>query len=183
MSEATEALNTTPFEIFAGTTVEWQFSPVHAPVDDFTCTFKLAGPDAFLEIESTMLNDATVTFSIAPDDTEDLPTGVYSYLITASDGTDTFREVAGEMRIDALTIGDNRSFAQKIVDAIDALILGRASTDQMSYQIGNRALSRIPLPDLRIIRRDYANIIAAQRRKQRIDAGLSPLPSIKFKFT
>lgn len=184
MSEAQLPVNTTPTEIFAGTSVDWDFSPTHTPGDDFTSVINIAGPTNFLAITATEADDLSVHFRLAPEDTADFPVGAYQYQIMSSDGTDTYLEAQGQILINALIgeAGDFRSVAKKIIDAIDALILGRADTDQMSYQIGNRALSRIPLPDLKLIRREYAYIYAAQQRRERVEAGLSPTPSIKFRF-
>lgn len=50
---------------------------------------------------------------------------------------------------------DNRSHAKKVLDAIEAVMEGRASKDQESYSIAGRTLSRTPIPDLIKLRQTY----------------------------
>lgn len=49
---------------------------------------------------------------------------------------------------------DLRGHGARMLEAVEALLENRATSDQMSYRIGDRELSRIPVPDL-ISLRDY----------------------------
>lgn len=186
MSETNEVLNTTPREIVAGTTVEWSESLRHTPADGYTCEFRLAGADA-VTISATPSEDNTsFDLRLAPTDTESLATGEYFYQIVTLKDDDVFLETSGEMLVNSLvgTAGyDGRSVAKKIVDAIDALVLNRATIDQQSYQIGTRQLSRIPWADLPATRKYYAAIVDQEERRARLAAGKSLFPSIKLRFS
>lgn len=43
---------------------------------------------------------------------------------------------------------DARTHAATMVEAIEALLEGKATKDQMSYSVGDRSISRIPIPEL-----------------------------------
>lgn len=182
--DTNEIINTTPVEIVAGSTVEWVMSLPHTIAGGYTGKFKLAGAASDLSITATNEN-GSYKFRIAPADTDDFATGVYFYQITTETVSDKYVEVIGEVSINAL-IGsagyDARSVAAKIIDAIDALVLNRATIDQQSYQIGNRQLARIPLDELLRTRKLYAAIVDGDKRKARLAQGKSLWPAVLFKF-
>lgn len=61
--------------------------------------------------------------------------------------------VIGDMQ--TLTDGDFRTHAQKVLDAIEAMIEGRATIDQERYRINNREVYRTPMADLLKYRAKY----------------------------
>lgn len=50
---------------------------------------------------------------------------------------------------------DGRTHSRKTLDAIEAVIEGRATKDQMAYTIGTRSLQRMPIKDLLLFRAQY----------------------------
>lgn len=98
--------------------------------------------------------------------------GKYSYAIymTTSTTRDTVETGTVEIKqnIAALTIAsDVRSHAKKTLDAIEAVIEGRASRDDMRYQIGGRMLERMTITDLLkfrdIYRAEYNREVKAEK--------------------
>ena len=77
---------------------------------------------------------------------------------------------------------DNRSHAKKVLDAIEAVIEGRASQDQMSYSIAGRQLSRTPIPDLMRLRAMYKSEYDGEVATANIEAGLSSGNKIHTRF-
>lgn len=59
---------------------------------------------------------------------------------------------------------DARTHASKVLDAIEAVIEGRATKDQEEYTIGDRQLKRTPLADLIALRGRYKAEVLAERR-------------------
>ena len=51
---------------------------------------------------------------------------------------------------------------QRILDAIDAALLNRATTDQQGYMIGTRRLDRIPIPDLLKLRSQFITAVRGE---------------------
>ena len=58
---------------------------------------------------------------------------------------------------------DERTENEQILDAINATILNRVTSDQEGYMIGTRRLDRIPMAELRPLR---AQFITAVRREK-----------------
>ena len=54
---------------------------------------------------------------------------------------------------------------EKILDAINATLLNRATSDQQNYMIGTRQLSRIPLPDLLKLKATYTTAVRLERNR------------------
>ncbi len=87
---------------------------------------------------------------------------------TIAEGSITLKDnIAGRS-----TLYDNRSHAKKVLDAIEAVIEGRASQDQMGYQIAGRSLTRTPLPDLLKLRATYKTEYDNELATANIAAGL-----------
>ncbi|MCA1567245.1 MAG: hypothetical protein LC803_16655 [Acidobacteria bacterium] len=78
---------------------------------------------------------------------------------------------------------DGRSQVKKILDAIDATIEGRATTDQHMYMIGNRQLMRIPVEQLLSVRTKYAQLYARELRAASLKEGAPFLKNIYTRFT
>jgi hypothetical protein len=77
---------------------------------------------------------------------------------------------------------DNRSHAKKVLDAIEAVIEGRASQDQMGYTIAGRSLSRTPLQDLMRLRAMFKAEYDSEVATANIAAGLSGKNKIYTRF-
>jgi hypothetical protein len=137
----------------------------------YTPKFVLGGATSL--IKSGAVSDNDITFALTASETTNLTTGQYWYQVVAEDGlgarvfiTEGTIYVIG--KITGAGTFDGRSVAEKILEAIDATILGKATADQQSYVIqsgsGSRSLSRIPVTELRELRKDYAAIVAAEKR-------------------
>jgi hypothetical protein len=185
MGKRMETIDNTPSNIIANTTVEWSMSPSYKPADGFTIECHLAGASALI-ITGTSVDGDTVSFKINPADTATWAAGIAFYQYVAIKGSDKYVFIdAGQLEVKKLITSapvDNRSLAKRIVDAIDAVMEGKATADQAAYQIGNRQLTRIPLPDLMRVREYYARIVAAEDRNRQITKGNSPFGLIKLRL-
>jgi len=65
----------------------------------------------------------------------------------------------------AKSINDPRSDARKGLNAVTAVLNGRASKDQEAYSINNRSLSRTPLPDLIALKKHFQAEVNREDRK------------------
>jgi len=74
---------------------------------------------------------------------------------------------------------DGRTLAKRTLDAIDAVISGRATLDQQSYKIGTRELVRIPVTELMTFRNTYAWRVYYEQRREK---GKNSIQDIKFRF-
>lgn len=137
----------------------------------YTPAFVLGGSTSLVKSGST--NGDDIEFSFVADDTENLATGQYWYQVIATNGSGGRKFISeGTVfvrgKIDGSGVYDGRSVAEKIVEAIDATIQGRATKDTQSYVIqsgsGSRSLSKLSLAELTEARKYYAAIVAAEKR-------------------
>lgn len=138
----------------------------------YTPKFILGGAPSSLTKDG-VVNGEDITFSLLPTDTTNFATGQYWCQIVAENGA------GGRVFIDSARVFlqgkitgsgayDGRTVAEKILEAIDLAMLGKATKDQQSYVIqsghGSRSLSRLDLSDLKEVRMLYAAIVAQERR-------------------
>ena len=87
--------------------------------------------------------------TIAPADSKTYPPGIYSYVARMENGVVEIYSIdTGKIEIlpdfAAATTGyDDRAHVKKVLDALEAVILGKASKDQLSYSIAGRSISRL----------------------------------------
>ena len=60
---------------------------------------------------------------------------------------------------------DERTENERILDAINATMENRASSDQSAYAIGTRRLDRIPIAELRLLRAQYITAVRREKGK------------------
>lgn len=154
----------------------------------YTPQFVLAGASSILVEGSVGVND--LTFPFTASSTAALPTGQYWYQIIATqdvgDGRVFISE--GSIFINGAISGsgayDGRSAAEKIVAAIDATMINKATSDQQSYVIqsgsGSRSLSRLNMDELIAARKVYATIVATENRSAS-GAGLFKRHTFEFR--
>lgn len=150
--------------ISAGITLRVPLVFPEYPAPDWELSLFLRGP-ASIDIVAvgsgethTLEAAASVSGAFAP--------GAYFWQLRAESAGDVVRLGEGQTQIladiAAATAGfDGRSHAQRVLDAIEAVIEGRASLDQESYSINNRSLSRTPISDLLKLRDRYRSEVAS----------------------
>lgn len=121
------------------------------------------------------ISSTDILFTFLAADTTALATGHYWYQVVAENGSGgrTFIQ-EGSVYVQGTISGtgtyDGRSVAEKIVEAIDATIQGKATKDQQSYMIqsgsGSRSLSRLSMRELTDARTYYAGIVASEKRDE-----------------
>ena len=77
---------------------------------------------------------------------------------------------------------DARGHARKVLDAIEAVIEGRATKDQEEYTIGNRRLIRTPLPELIKLRQLYRGEVASEEAAGNLIAGTALAAKLQVRF-
>ena len=104
--------------------------------------------------------------------------GRYRYQAYVESGAD--RHTVGTGTVDILpdfssaATLDGRTHAEKVLDAIEAVIEKRATKDQESYSIKGRSLSRTPLPDLLVLRDKYKSEVRAEKRAEKVRRARNP---------
>ena len=171
-----EALQRIPDNLTAGTTLDIGISLTAFPASaGWTLSLLLRGPTA-ISLTSSPDGDA---HRLAADTatTSAWPEGKYWASLRATDGTTVTEIECGELRImpdlaQVTGAHDGRNHVDRVLDAIEAVIEGRATRDQESYRINNRELRRTPISDLMALRDRYR---AEQRRSRSAAKGQSLL--------
>lgn len=197
-----------PREIIIGDTITWirrdvevvsendngdpEYTEIKAS-EGWTLTFTAVGADGIFSITASADSDDAddFKFTASATTTAEYEAGSYQWQLTADYGTgeDAIRYTVAEGSV-TLTdniagrsaLYDNRSHAKKVLDAIEAVLEGRASKDQESYSIAGRSLSRTPIPDLLRLRSIYKAEYDSELATARIKAGLGAKRKILTRF-
>ena len=100
-----------------------------------------------------------------------LTPGRYRYIIAGTKDGD--RSTISDGQIDVLpdpaaAAQDQRTPARRALDAIDAVLEGRAGSEDMKFTFADgRALEKVPHADLLALRKHYARIVARESTKGR----------------
>ncbi len=187
-----------PSSIVSGATIEFikdlTVKNSHYTPDLWDLAYHIVGA-ARLDVEAiAWTEDPTKYFIslVAESDDGPLPAGQYFFQAHATDVSNTSDKrlvdsgrinVLVDLSNDDLETYDGRSKAELMVEAIDALLAGKALRgDQAGYTIGQRTLTRIPVDQLLEWRKYYAALYAAEVMRIRISKGLSPFENILTEF-
>jgi hypothetical protein len=146
------------------------------PADGWSAKIIVVG-GAFREQADATVVDGEFRFAIAAADTADWTPGRYNVFVAFSKGAERYTLGAGsfDVRPDPLAASvtnfDTRSAAQKIVEAIDAWMQGKAGWAG-EKQIGDRRIKDHPLPELLQVRSHYATIVAGEQAAANLAAGI-----------
>jgi len=177
-----------PARLVVGDTWRWQRTLDGYPASAWTLTYYVRGPNGEFTIVAGAdgdIHDVTV----AKTTTSAYNAGAYSWTAVVDDGaTQRFTVETGrliELQLDPTKIGkgyDGRSHARRVLDAIEAVIEGRASKDQEEYSIEGRSLKRTPLAELVKFRNRYVDLVRDEDAAARINSGLDGGGRIQVRF-
>ncbi|HEY0101363.1 MAG TPA: hypothetical protein VGB76_20735 [Pyrinomonadaceae bacterium] len=187
---AAELRSYEPREIATGETPQWTKSFDDYPASDgWALNYYFRGPGAGFDVAATADGDDFIA-AVPAGATDALTPGAYFWQAWVSKDTEKYQVGDGAVTVKqgfaavttAMTV-DNRSKAKRIIDAIDATLEGRATTDQHMYMIGNRQLMRIPVEQLISLRGHYATIYGEELRQARARRGGTLFKTLKVRFT
>ncbi len=173
-----------PRNITIGDTVTWDedLSDYLASAS-WVLTYSFTSPDA--QFASTHVASGD-THQITID-TTDLEVGQYRYAKTVTDGSERFTLESGYINVEpdlaADTTGvDRRAYAEKALDAIEAVLAGKATQDQTSYSLNGRALSRYSPDELNAWRASLRIEVADLKAAVRIKSGGKSHRNVRVRF-
>lgn len=152
-----------PETIVAGDTVKFKRSYADYPASEsWTAKLALRGVTTFADVEATVdgsefLFTIPATLSGSGNSTDELAAGTYHW--------DIFVEKAGERyTVERGTMGvlanlsaatTHQAHAEKMITILEAALSGRLTADIENYSIGGRAVSKIPVKELKAMRAQY----------------------------
>jgi len=173
-----------PDTFIVGDTVKWTTEITGYPPATWTGVYYFVKDGDQVIITATESNGVHL-FTV--DASSGFEAGVYNWILSVDDGADRHTLRRGRITAqadyeDATTGYDDRSHVKKTLDALEAVIEGRASNDQSSYSIAGRSLSRMDIADLLMWRDKYKSYYAQEVKAERIRRGLGHAGKIKVRF-
>lgn len=152
-----------PTSITAGLSLNCEVFSDQFPAPEWVLKAILRGPS-----QIDLVADAAGTshvFAETATATGGWAAGLYAVSIRAVSGDDVHELEAGQVSIAADLVAvsethDARGHAERTLEAIEAVIEGRASKDQQSYTINGRTLVRTAIADLLALRKTYKAEVA-----------------------
>jgi hypothetical protein len=138
-----------PQKLTAGDTWQWDESIAEYPASTWTLTFYFSGPAPFNIVASP--NGADFAISVTAIVTADYTAGDYQWVARVSNGTQVTSVDTGQLILlpDLSDVdADHRSFNRRALEALQAVIENRATTDQLSFTIAGRSLTRMSWDEL-----------------------------------
>lgn len=156
-----------PDQISAGITFSFTVQCRDYPAPDWSVTLHLRGPSS-IDLTASADGESHVIESSASTTSGWAP-GQYWYSLRAAKGGDVKALEHGQLTIIQDLAGadagfDGRHHVEKVLEAIEAVIEGRAGKDQDSYRINNRELRRTPVGELIKLRNQYRNELTHIKR-------------------
>lgn len=181
----------TPDAIMAGATAKWTLRTTalgqhRDPADSWTLTYQLTSADSEITFSGSDNGDGSHLITLAKATTAAYPPGVYTHVAYVDDGTERFYIEQGSICIepDPADMGptDRRSWAVRVLAAVEATIEGKATSDQASLSIAGRSISRYTPEELMVWRDRLKVEVGQEQAAERIAKGLGGGQSIRVRF-
>jgi len=172
-----------PKEIIKGETIEWEESFASYPATDYTLKYYFRGPAAFEKTATANGTGYKITFSAT--ETDALTAGTYWYYAFCEADGERYKVSEGSLEVvDFLdqTTYDGRSEAQKALEAVEAVIRGTASKEQLEYQIAGRSLRYRSVEELITLRDYLKKEVAREKKAEKLRKGLGISNVIKTRL-
>lgn len=152
-----------PSTLIAGDTWSWRVPALaDYPAASWTLSYAFAGPDApNVSTGWTIAAESAGTWLVTVPAATTAPydAGRYQWVMYVTNGTERHQVASGWVTFGAnvaqLT-GDQRTHAQKMLELCEAALEGRILTQEESYAIGARSMSKTPLAELQRLRGTWA---------------------------
>lgn len=179
-----------PAELTAGDLWDWTRSLGDYPADDsWVLTYAMVDGKNGNKITITATADgADHKVSVAKATTADYEPGDYSVQGYVTKSTERYQVFSGTIKVlpDLAAVSasyDHRSHAKKVLDAIEAVIEGRASKEILTHSLQGINIQTITHADLLAMRNAYRIEYQRELEKDRIKKELGTGRRVKVQFT
>ena len=161
--------NPEPTRITAGNTAKWRKTVAgFSATDGWVLSYSFRGSSA-LDIEA-VADGSNFVATIAAAESAELTAGDYWWTAYVSLAGERFPAGSGQITVDADLAGiatayDGRSHIKKMLDALEALSVGKATRDQQSVKIGATDIVRLTPGDLLQWLNEYRKRWAAEQAR------------------
>ena len=172
-----------PTTLVVGDTWSWRVPALaDYPAATWTLSFAFAGPDKpNLDTGWTITPESAGSWLVAVTAATTLPykAGRYQWVMYVTSGLERHQVASGWVTFGANVAqlaGDQRSHSQKMLELCEAALQGRILTQEESYAIGARSLTKTPLAELQRLR----GIWAAEVWKEQHPGQSMPSVGVRF---
>jgi len=174
-----------PLKINAGDTVSFIESYSEYPAtDNWSLLFVVVNGQNKYSATSNASGDMH-NFLISSATTATWAPGAYKSVLYAIQTDIRHTLVVGDLEIIpdlTQSNSDQRHHVERVLDAIEATLENKASTDQQSMSIAGRSIARYSFSDLLMLRDKYKNELISIKRAERIKNGMSSGGKILVRF-
>lgn len=138
-----------PASLTAGDSWSWTDSLADYPAGTWTLTYYFRGPQSFSIVATASGTDHAS--AVAAATTAGYKPGTYDWLARVTSGLTATKIDLGRLVVEpnlANSASEYRSFWRQVLDELEPVILGKASSDQLSMSIAGRSLSRMSWDEL-----------------------------------
>ncbi len=169
-----------PTELVIGDRWAWKRNDLGAdyPPASYTLKYSLRLEGAGTEIEITATgsgSDYLVEVPVATTSGKIAGRYLWQAYITRTSDAQRLTLAQGTVELVANRDADTanpRSYARRVLAAIEAVLESRASKDQEEYSIQNRSLKRTPIADLIVLRDKFREEVRSEIAAERLAQGL-----------
>jgi len=176
-----------PAAIHAGATINWLIAVADYPASGgWTLKYKAVSASGYFAIVSSASGDE---HAVLADKTTTAGYPAGSYTLTKYVESATELIVLAEMPLTVkpdlagqVAAFDNRGHVKKVLDAIEAVLEGTASTDQQEITIDGTTIKRRTVADLLKLRSQYLQYYQQEQTAANVAAGLGSGNKILVRF-
>lgn len=174
-----------PTTVNAGDTVKWVKSlPAYPASEGWTLSYTLINSGAKITFNASALQD-DYQVNVSAATSGGWTAGTYDWRAQVSRDGEVFTVGSGRISVapsfGAATL-DARSQVRRMLESVEAVLEGRASSAVQEYQIAGRSLKHIAIPDLLTLRDKLRADVAREDAAAAVAAGLSPRGRIQVRF-
>ena len=176
---------TEPAALVAGDTATWQIALADYPATDgWALAYTLINAAAKITFTSSSAGSDHLV-NVAASTTAGWTAGTYSWRCQATNGAQVFTVASGTITVQAAfgtATFDARTHARKTLDAVEAYLENPQNLTAAKYEIAGRALQRMAIPDLLVLRSRYQFEVAQEEARARIARGLPDPRRVMVRF-
>lgn len=164
---------TEPQSISVGFSYSWRRSLADYPASTWTLKYSIVNASDRFEITATADGDDHVV-AIAATASADYKAGQFKLVGYVEQGSDKHIVYSADLEIcpDPLKVSDQRTYAERVLEACELMIEGSASKDQQSLMVDGQTLVRRTVEDLIKLRDRFKREVAKERREAEVASGI-----------
>ena len=178
-----------PTEVFAGDLIKWKIKEDSnfLIADSYVLSYAFVKAGHKFDITCTDNGDNHHLATITAADSDAIQAGTYKWQSYITKTTERYFVDEGTLIVNPnfAKLGggyDGRSHWAVVLDAVEAVIQGRATKDQSSYTVAGRQLSRTSIPDLIMLYNKAKAAVVSEQQAENIEKGVPTSNKIYTRF-